>query len=131
MPRIEVGRFLREKGFASAMIDLSDGLSTDLGHICEESGVGAEIHAPAIPRASLGKPAHEVELQFALHGGDDYELLFTAHPGKRVPTQIAGLPIAQIGHITRDKHIVLVNQDGLGSELRPQGWEHFKGAGRF
>jgi thiamine-monophosphate kinase len=128
MPRIEVGRYLREKGLASAMIDLSDGLSTDLGHICDESGVGAEILAPAIPCASIGKPAHEVDLHFALHGGDDYELLFTARPAKHVPARIAGLPITQIGHITRDKHVVLVNEDGVVAELRPQGWEHFKGS---
>jgi len=126
-PRIEVGRFLREKGLASAMIDLSDGLSTDLGHICEESGVGAEIHAPAIPRASIGKAAREVDLQFALNGGDDYELLFTARPDKPVPTRIAGVPVTQIGHITREKHVFLVNQDGIRSALRPKGWEHFKG----
>jgi thiamine-monophosphate kinase len=125
-PRIEVGRFLLEKALASAMIDLSDGLSTDLVHICEESGVGAGIQAPAIPCASIGKPAREVDLQFALHGGDDYELLFTARHGKRVPSRIAGVPITQIGHITSDKHVVLVNQDGVASELRPQGWEHFK-----
>jgi thiamine-monophosphate kinase len=128
IPRIEVGRFLLEKGLASAMIDLSDGLSTDLGHICAESGVGAQIHAPAIPCASIGKPAREVELKFALDGGDDYELLFTARPGKRLPARIAGVPITPIGHITGNKHVVLVNQDGVGSELRPQGWEHFKGA---
>jgi thiamine-monophosphate kinase len=125
-PRIDVGQYLRRKGLASAMIDLSDGLSTDLGHICDQSGVGAEIQAPAIPRASIGKPAREVELQSALNGGDDYELLFTARPAKRVPTRIADLPITQIGHITKAKHIVLVNEDGVGSELRPKGWEHFK-----
>jgi thiamine-monophosphate kinase len=124
-PRIDVGQYLRRKGLASAMIDLSDGLSTDLAHICDESGVGAEIQAPAIPRASIGKPAREVELQSALNGGDDYELLFTARPAKRVPTRIADLPITQIGHITKAKHIVLVNEDGVGSELRPKGWEHF------
>jgi len=126
IPRIEVGRFLREKALASAMIDLSDGLSTDLGHICEESGVGAEIHAPAIPCASVGKPVREVDLQFALNGGDDYELLFTARPGKRVPTRIAGVPITQIGHITRARRVILINPDGAASELRAQGWEHFK-----
>jgi thiamine-monophosphate kinase len=126
IPRIEVGRFLQEKGLASAMIDLSDGLSTDLGHICEESGVGAEILAPAVPRASIGKPSREVELEFALNGGDDYELLFTAGPAKRVPAQIAGIPITQIGHITRRKHVILMNDQGVGSELRPKGWEHFK-----
>jgi thiamine-monophosphate kinase len=125
-PRLEVGRFLLEKALASAMIDLSDGLSTDLRHICEESGVGAEIHASAIPRESIGKPAREVELPFALNGGDDYELLFTARPGKRIPAQVAGVPVTQIGHITRDRHIVLVNEEGVGSELRPKGWEHFK-----
>ena len=125
-PRIDVGQYLRGKGLASAMIDLSDGLSTDLAHICDESGVGAEIQAPAIPRASIGKPAREVELPSALNGGDDYELLFTARPAKRLPTRIADLPITQIGHITKAKHIVLVNEDGLGSELRPKGWEHFK-----
>jgi thiamine-monophosphate kinase len=125
-PRIEVGRFLLEKGLASAMIDISDGLSTDLGHICQESGVGAEIQSPAIPRASIGKPACEVDLKLALDGGDDYELLFTAAPGKRLPARIAGVAITQIGHMTRDKHVVLVNQDGVGSKLRPQGWEHFK-----
>jgi thiamine-monophosphate kinase len=130
-PRIEIGRFLREKSLASAMIDLSDGLSTDLGHICEESGAGAEIHSPAVPRASIGKPAREVDLQSALNGGEDYELLFTARPGKHVPTRIAGLPITQIGHITKDKHVLLMNEDGVASELRPKGWEHFKGAEGF
>ena len=130
-PRIEVGRFLMEKGLASAMIDLSDGLSTDLTHICEESGVGAEILAPTIPCASIGKPAREVELQFALHGGDDYELLFTARPDKRVPSRIAGILVTQIGHITRNKEVILVNKDGAGSELRPQGWEHFRVASSF
>ena len=126
VPRIEVGRFLLEKGLASAMIDLSDGLSTDLGHICEESGVGAEIQAPAIPCASVGKPAHEVDLQLALHGGDDYELLFTGPRGKQVPPRIAGVDITQIGHVTRQKHIIFMNDQGVGLEFHPQGWEHFR-----
>jgi thiamine-monophosphate kinase len=126
VPRIEVGQFLLEKGLASALIDLSDGLSTDLGHLCEESGVGAEIQAPAIPCASVGKPAHEVDLQLALHGGDDYELLFTGPPGKQVPPRIAGVDITQIGHVTSQKHIILMNDQGVGLEFRPQGWEHFK-----
>jgi thiamine-monophosphate kinase len=126
VPRIEVGRFLREKGLASAMIDLSDGLSTDLGHICEESRVGAEIQSDAISRAEIGKPARKVDLEFALHGGDDYELLFTAPSSKRVPSKIAGVDITQIGHITRHKHIILMNNQGVGHEFRPQGWEHFK-----
>lgn len=130
MPRIEVGRFLREKRLASTMIDLSDGLSTDLSHICDESGVGAKIQASAVPRASMGKRAHPVELEFALHGGDDYELLFSAHADERVPSKIAGVPITQIGEITRHKSVLLVNQNGLVSKLSAQGWEHFKKAKR-
>lgn len=125
-PRIEVGKFLLDHELASAMIDLSDGLSTDLAHICEESGVGAELRATAIPRAIAGKPAREVDLRFALHGGDDYELLFTAARSKRVPSQIAGVPITQIGLITRGHRILLVNQRGIASTLQPQGWQHFK-----
>jgi thiamine-monophosphate kinase len=125
-PRIDLGRILREKGLASAMIDTSDGLSTDLAHLCEESGVGAEIQLELIPRASVGKPAREVDPQFALHGGEDYELLFTAPRSKRVPLRIAGIPITQIGHVTRDKKIFLMNRGGLGYQLQPRGWEHFR-----
>ena len=124
-PRLEVGRALREKGLASAMIDISDGLSTDLAHICEESMVGAELQAEAVPVATIGKPARKVDPHFALHGGEDYELLFTAPRGKRVPARIAGVPITHIGHITRGKQIFLMNQEGVGYELVPQGWEHF------
>jgi thiamine-monophosphate kinase len=125
-PRLELGRVLREKGLASAMIDTSDGLSTDLAHICEESGVGAELQAVAIPRASVGKPAREVDLQFALHGGEDYELLFTAPRGKRIPPRIAGIPVTHIGHVTRQRKIFLRNKGGVRYELEPLGWEHFR-----
>jgi thiamine-monophosphate kinase len=125
-PRIELGRILREKKLASAMIDISDGLSTDLAHICEESGVGAEVQAELIPRASVGKPAREVGLQLALHGGEDYELLFTSPPNRRVPLRIAGVPITQIGHITRGREVILRNAAGVGYELEPRGWEHFR-----
>ena len=125
-PRVELGRMLREKGLASAMIDTSDGLSTDLAHLCEESGVGAEIEAELIPRASVGKPAREVDLPFALHGGEDYELLFTLPAKKRAQTRIAGVPITQIGHITRTRKIFLMNRTQVGYELEPRGWEHFQ-----
>jgi thiamine-monophosphate kinase len=125
-PRLAVGEFLRQKRLASAMIDISDGLSTDLAHICEESGVGAEIQADAIPLANIGKPGRPVDLNSALHGGEDYELLFSVPPARRVPSQIAGVQITQIGHITRRKHVILINEQGMGHELRPQGWEHFK-----
>ncbi len=124
--RIKVGRMLREKNIASAMIDTSDGLSTDLAHICEESGVGAEVEAECIPRARVGKPAREVDLQLALHGGEDYELLFTAPRSRRVPPEIAGVRITQIGHITRGRKIFLTSHGRVRRELEPGGWEHFK-----
>ncbi|HTW59254.1 MAG TPA: thiamine-phosphate kinase [Terriglobales bacterium] len=125
-PRIELGRVLREKGLVSAMIDLSDGLSTDLAHICEESGVGAEIASALIPCARVGKPAREVALDLALHGGEDYELLFTAPKGKRVPAQIGGVALTQIGVITRSPGIFVRNEKGVGYELEARGWEHFR-----
>ncbi len=125
-PRVKLGCILREKNLASAAIDTSDGLSTDLAHLCEESNVGAELQADAIPRASVGKPLHEVDLELALHGGEDYELLFTAPRSKRIPSRLAGVPITQIGHITRYPRIILMNRGGVGLELKPQGWEHFR-----
>jgi thiamine-monophosphate kinase len=125
-PRLELGRILREKGLTSAMIDTSDGLSTDLAHTCEESGVGAEIQAELIPRARVGKPSREVDLPFALHGGEDYELLFTVPRGRRIPSRIAGIPLTQIGEITRIRRIFLFDQRGVGHKLEPRGWEHFR-----
>lgn len=126
MPRVQPGRALRAKKTASSMIDISDGLSTDLSHICEESGVGAEIWAEAIPRALVGRPPRPVELEFALHGGEDYELLFTARPRHYVPSQISGVPINCIGEITRRKLVSLINKAGARSPLQSRGWEHFR-----
>lgn len=128
-PQLKVGRYLREKKIASATIDISDGLSTDLTHLCDESGVRAEVQAETIPVASIGK--HEVPLQNALHGGDEYQLLFTAPANKRVPAEIAGVPVSQIGYIEPpQKHLPKIllfegNDAEMGSELKPKGWEHF------
>lgn len=124
-PRLELGRILRAKGLASAMIDTSDGLSTDLAQICEESGVGAELNADLIPRAKVGMPQKEVNLQLALHGGEDYELLFTAPADKKISSIIAGVPIAQIGRITREKKMIL-RKSNSAVPLQSQGWEHFR-----
>ena len=117
-PRVEVGRILREKGLATSMIDISDGLSTDLSHICEESKVGAELIADAIPHP-------ETDLQFALHGGEDYELLFTAPAKAAVPRRIANVPITQIGRIVRGRKMSL-RTSGKLQKLAPEGWEHFR-----
>jgi thiamine-monophosphate kinase len=123
-PRIEVGRVLREKELARAMIDISDGLSTDLAHICEESGVGAEIDSERIPRAQCGKSKREVSLDLALHGGEDYELLFTAPSAVRMPRSIHGVSVTEIGRITR-RNALLLRMGNRTEELIPRGWEHF------
>jgi thiamine-monophosphate kinase len=124
-PRVELGRVLRENGLASAMIDTSDGLSTDLSHICKESGVGAEIDSEQLPRARVGKPEREVSLDLALHGGEDYELLFTAPRAVRVPGNIRDVTITEIGRITRSKNLRLVSA-GKKEKLVPRGWEYFR-----
>ncbi len=121
--RIAVGRSLGQRGVASAMIDLSDGLSTDLEHICEESHVGAEIEAEAIPRARIAKQS--VALEFALHGGDDYELLFTS--AAAVPSLVAGVRVTRIGRTFRPAGMRLIAADGKASPLKAGGWEHFRG----
>jgi thiamine-monophosphate kinase len=119
-PRVAVGQFLRQKKLASAIIDISDGLSTDLGHICEESGAGAVVYAEALPAAG-GKDG----LMLALHGGDEYELLFTARPQRRIPKLIAGVPVTRIGEILSGKQMRLATADGKTQPLQPAGWEHF------
>jgi thiamine-monophosphate kinase len=124
-PRIAVGRYLLAHAMASAMIDLSDGLSTDLHHICEESRVGAHISAELIPRAE------GATLQQALHGGEDYELLFTAPAKRKIPRSIAGVPVRRIGTVVQQKrgsrtsHHVMILDHGKAAELLPRGWEHF------
>jgi thiamine-monophosphate kinase len=125
-PRIELGRVLREKKLASSMIDTSDGLSTDLAHICEESGVGAQIDASLVPRALVGRGGLRVDLDFALHGGEDYELLFTVPEGRRIPAKIAGVPVTRIGRVTSGKKILLRGLGGGMNKFPPRGWEHFR-----
>ncbi len=120
-PRITVGRYLREKKLATAMIDTSDGLSVDLGHICEESGVGAVIYAESLPRLPGPKA-----LQFALHGGEDYELLFTAAPTAEVPQLIAGVSVTRIGEVFNGQGIRLADVQGRTNVLQPRGWQHFR-----
>ncbi|WP_239462031.1 thiamine-phosphate kinase [Occallatibacter savannae] len=122
-PRIQQGLWLRRRGATSAAIDISDGLSTDLHHLCQESGVSAEINQaslPTFPGASLDD---------ALHGGEDYELLFTAPPGARLPHTIAGVPLTQVGTVKRHRgsapRLVLVSS-GKKQPLEPRGWEHFR-----
>lgn len=133
--RIELGEWLARHKVASALIDISDGLSTDLDHVCTESGVGARVWAERIPRVEipaatarrLGKP-HPDPLQMALHGGEDYELLFTVPPRftKRLRRAPEYSDLTAIGEITREKRILLVGADGRAERLVPGGWDPFR-----
>jgi thiamine-monophosphate kinase len=126
-PRVGVGLALLGRRLARAAIDLSDGLSTDLAHLCRESGVGAEIDADALPihpLAAAHPPRRALEL--ALDGGEDYELLFAAPPSVRMPRSIVGVPVTRIGRLIAGRKIALVGTDGRSRPLRPRGWEHFR-----
>jgi thiamine-monophosphate kinase len=122
-PRIAQGLWLARRGLATAALDLSDGLSTDLAHLCEESGVAAEVDAEALPVHA------DADLEQALHGGEDYELLFAARPEARVPRRIAGVEVTRIGRIVRRRagrpEITLVMSEGR-KPLERRGWEHFR-----
>ncbi|HET8888365.1 MAG TPA: thiamine-phosphate kinase [Candidatus Angelobacter sp.] len=122
-PRITAGAWLRERSLATAMIDLSDGLSVDLAHICEESRVAAIIEANKVP---LGNGA---DLKLALHGGEDYELLFTAPARAKVPTRIADVAVTEIGEIRNRRDyssaIGILGDNGKVRPLPQRGWEHF------
>ncbi len=120
-PRIDIGEFLRRRKLPTAMIDLSDGLSTDLSHICEESHVGAVVYASSVPR--LPQPDG---LDLALNGGEDYELLFTARPDRRIPARIGNVQVSLIGEIVKEPGMWLVAGDGQRTRFRPGGWEHFR-----
>ena len=124
-PRLAAAQWLRRRGLPSAMIDISDGLSTDLEHLCRESHVGADIEAEALPRAHVGQGKRQVALELALHGGEDYELLFTS--SSKVPAQVAGVRVTRIGQITRASGMRLVEAEGPVRKLAAQGWEHFRG----
>jgi len=129
-PRLAVGQALLRRKLATACLDLSDGLSTDLAHLCEASGVRAEVGAAALPIHPLAQElGPQAALQNALHGGEDYELLFTASPNTRMPRTLNGIPITRIGSILRLKRNApqaTLLADGRATPLTPQGWEHLR-----
>ena len=130
-PRLALGQWLAATRFATAMMDLSDGLSTDLPRLCDASGVGARLLASQIPAVQIptqNRKGGDDPLQFALHGGDDYELLFTIPPlhKTRVPRSYHGLPLTQIGIMTSERRLVLVDENGRERSLLPCGWDPFR-----
>jgi thiamine-monophosphate kinase len=121
-PRLAAGRKLMRGGLATAAIDLSDGLSSDLAHLCEESRLAAEIDVEALPVDA------RATLEQALHGGEDYELLFTASPKTVVPSQVGGVLTHAIGRMKKRGKgpQVELDRDGTRTALKPGGWNHFR-----
>ena len=135
-PRVGWGLVLGEERLASAMIDLSDGLSSDLTHLCAQSNAGALIEAARLPidpivAAVCGRRALD-PLLLALHGGEDFELLFTVPAAKvaRLPKTVDGISISRIGEITSEAgKIRVAEKDGVW-DLEPKGFDHFTHIGQ-
>lgn len=132
-PRVGWGLLLGEKQLATAMIDISDGLSSDLNHLCDESTVGAMIDAARIPidhvvRELCGRRALD-PLMLALHGGEDFELLFSVRRENvaQLPSRVDGVAVSRIGEITEASHGVRISEGSRTWDLEAGGWEHFKG----
>ena len=133
-PRVGWGIVLGEERLAGAMIDISDGLSSDLAHLCEESHVGVLIDSASVPIDRdvihlCGRRALD-PLMLALHGGEDFELVFTVHPDNvaRLPKRVDGVAISLIGEVTDQPRKIRIAEKNRVWDLRPEGFEHFRGA---
>lgn len=133
-PLIKTGRIIAASRLASAMIDLSDGLLSDLGHICKESGVGAMLFKKKIPISSeLKLLASRVKfnpIDLAFSGGEDYLLLLTVPKAKIKDFEIlyknkGSSPLYLIGEIREEKGVRMVNDDGSIEEISIRGFNHF------
>jgi thiamine-monophosphate kinase len=129
--RLALGQWLARRRLASAMIDTSDGLSTDLTHLVEASGVGARLELSRLPIVRIPRALAArglAPLALALEGGEDYELLFTV-PHRlraRIPRSWEGVPLACIGEITRGNQLLLVDSRGRARRIGPGGWDPFR-----
>ncbi len=132
-PQVQLGQRLGGSGCVTSMQDISDGLATDLAHICQESGTGSILYAerlPALPSLDsaatfLGKE----KLDLLLKGGEDYQLLFTVHPGREKELEASILntlhhQIYPVGTITEGQGVILEENDGTRSDITFQGYEH-------
>lgn len=131
-PRLAVGKLLARQRLATAMIDVSDGMLQDLGHICEASHVGAAISFQDIPVShAYSVLAGNAGLRFALTGGEDYELLFFARPAHRARIEQLSrrtqVPIARIGRcVPKNENISVFNSKGYRIQIPGAGHDHFK-----
>ncbi len=132
-PRVREARRLAEAVTLGAMIDLSDGLSSDVGHLCTESGTGVSIEAARIPVSDAARELAAADgrspLDHALSDGEDFELLFTVDPSNREQLERLdlGVEISIIGRITEAAAgRVLVDPQGRASALAPGGYEHWR-----
>jgi thiamine-monophosphate kinase len=130
-PRLALGQWLAEKRIATSMMDLSDGLSSDLPRLCAASRVGARIVTSKLLKVKLGgeKSPKDLDLtELALNGGDDYELLFTVHPSqaRRLPAKFQGVPLNCIGEITRQQRLLLLEPGESEETLPAGGWDPFR-----
>jgi len=130
-PRVGWGIVLGEEELATSMIDISDGLSSDLHRLCVESNVGATIDAASLPlnenvKQLCGRRALD-PVALALHGGEDFELLFTVAPENvpRLPKRVDGTPISRIGEISDQSGVTEVREHHRTWRLQPQGFSHF------
>jgi len=125
-PRLALGDWLAKNRLATAAMDVSDGLSIDLLRLCTANGVGARVDVAALPM--LRDVEEERAVRLALHGGDDYELLFTVAPRKSrlIPPSFRGLPLSLIGRITRERKMEVRLEDGNVHPLQPGGWDPFR-----
>ncbi len=127
-PRLALGAALARGRLPSAMIDISDGLSVDLSHICEESRVGAEIELDRLPVSAALRRSADDPLRLALGGGEDFELLFTVKKVNvaRVLRLATQFKITSVGRITAGRRLVAVDVSGRKKPLAIRGWEHFR-----
>jgi thiamine-monophosphate kinase len=132
-PRVAVALALSEAGFATAMIDISDGLLADYGHIAGQSGVGGRIHIDALPLSSAFR-RHSADLpaipyQLAFSGGEDYELCFTASRSDREKigdcVKKCGIAVTRIGIVTSSPGVTAVNPDSTPYSAQTKGFNHF------
>ena len=135
VPLVSLGKALAESGLVRAMMDISDGLATDLAHLCTAGGVGAEIEQDLLPVSdSLEQAAAQLNtdaIDWLVKGGEDYQLLFTAKPSdeqmlRQLVTDLTGKEIFAVGSIIEGQGVYLCNQEKR-EDISYQGYDHFHG----